>query len=106
MSLDFVTNEEIVKAARRKLSQAQWDYLVGGAGSETTLRRNRQAFDRLALRPRVLVDVSKIDTSTTLLGHPLRTPVILAPIGSMQHLSPDGAWASLRPRRSTARSCR
>jgi glycolate oxidase len=73
------------------MSQAAWDYLVGGVESETTMRRNRLALDRLALRPRALLDVSKIDPSTTLLGHRLRSPVILAPIGSMQHLSPDGA---------------
>ena len=48
MSLDFLTNEEIVHAARRNLSQGTWDYLVGAAESETTMRRNRLAFDRLA----------------------------------------------------------
>jgi glycolate oxidase len=89
--LEFLSNEEIVLAAKRNLSQFAWDYLTGGAESETTLRRNRLAFDRWAFRPRVLRDVSRIDTSTTLLGHRLRSPVILAPIGSMQHLSPDGA---------------
>ena len=91
MSPDFLSNEEIVLAARRNLNDFAWDYLVGGAESETTLRRNRLALDRLALRPRVLRDVSKIDASTTFLGHKLRIPVILAPIGSMQHLSPDCA---------------
>ena len=55
------------------------------------MRRNRLAFDKLGFVPRVLVDVSHIDPSTTLLGMPLRSPVVLAPIGSMQHLSPDGA---------------
>jgi isopentenyl diphosphate isomerase/L-lactate dehydrogenase-like FMN-dependent dehydrogenase len=88
---DFVSTQEIIQAARRNLSQAAWDYLVGGAGSETTLRRNRLAFDSIAFRPRVLQDVAGIDTSVQFLGHKLRTPVILAPIGSMQHLSPDGA---------------
>jgi glycolate oxidase len=55
------------------------------------MRRNRLAFDKLGFVPRVLVDVSHIDPSTTLLGIPLRSPMVLAPIGSMQHLSPDGA---------------
>jgi glycolate oxidase len=91
MSLDFVSNEEVIRAARRNLSQAAWDYLVTGASSETTLRRNRLALDSLALRPRILRDVSRVDPSVALLGHRLRIPVILAPIGSMQHLSPDGA---------------
>jgi isopentenyl diphosphate isomerase/L-lactate dehydrogenase-like FMN-dependent dehydrogenase len=87
----FLTTQQIVQDARRKLSQPAWDYLVGGVESETTMRRNRLAHDSLALRPRVLRDVSSIDPSTTLLGKRLRTPVIFAPIGSMQYLSPDGA---------------
>jgi len=88
---DFETTQQIVAAARRNLSQPAWDYLVGASESETTMRRNRLALDKWGFIPRVLVDVSQIDTSTTLLGHELRSPVILAPIGSMQHLSPDGA---------------
>src|SRR3954470_23059985 len=78
---DFVSNEEIVQAARKKLHQGAWDYLVGAAESETTMRRNRLAFDRWAFRPRILVDVSKIDTSATFLGQKMRLPVILAPLG-------------------------
>ena len=65
---DFVSNEEIVQEARRRLDQGAWDYLVGGSESETTLRRNRLAFDQVAFRPRILVDVSTIDPSTTFLG--------------------------------------
>jgi len=91
VAYEFTTTQEIVQGARRNLSQAAWDYLVGGSESETTMRRNRLAFDKLGFVPRVLVDVSHIDPSTTLLGMPLRSPVVLAPIGSMQHLSPDGA---------------
>jgi glycolate oxidase len=94
--LDFVSNQEIILAARRNLGQGAWDYLVGGSESETTMRRNRLGFDRLALRPRVLVDVSKVDASTSFLGHPLRVPVLLAPIGSLQVLVPEGATASAR----------
>ncbi len=90
MSLDFITNQEIIMAARRNLSQDVWDYLSGGSESETTMRRNRLGFDRLALRPRVLVDVTKIDTATTFLGHKLRIPVMLAPIGSLQAITPGG----------------
>lgn len=90
MPVDFVTNEEIIRAARRKLDQAAWHYLVGGSESETTMRRNRLAFDRIAFRPRVLRDVSKIDTSTTFLGQLLRMPVMLAPVGTMQVFHPGG----------------
>ena len=94
MATDFVTNEEIIQAARRNLSQGPWDYLVGGAESETTMRRNRLAFDRLAFRPRVLVDVSCPDASTTFLGHRVRIPVLLAPIGSLQVFAQDGGVAA------------
>jgi glycolate oxidase len=93
MSLDFVTNQEIISAARRNLTQDVWDYLSGGAESETTMRRNRLGFDTLALRPRVCVDVSKIDPSTTFLGQKLRIPVMMAPIGSLQSITPEGGVA-------------
>jgi len=93
MANDFVTNQEIIVAAREKLDPHAWIYLTGGAESETTMRRNRLGLDSLALRPRVLVDVSNLDTSTTFLGHKLRIPVLLAPIGSLQILTPEGAVA-------------
>src|SRR6266850_2184765 len=64
---DFATLEPIIRAARERLDQGTWDYLVGGSESETTLRRNRAAFDQIAFRPRILVDVSEIDASTTFL---------------------------------------
>ena len=51
---EFVTIPEIVQAAKAKLSSQAWDYSFGGADTETTLRRNRTAFELLALRPRVL----------------------------------------------------
>jgi isopentenyl diphosphate isomerase/L-lactate dehydrogenase-like FMN-dependent dehydrogenase len=91
-----VTNEEIMRAARRRLAQGPWDYLVGATESETTMRRNQLAFDRLAFRPRVLVNVSNIDKSTTFLGHHLRIPVILAPIGGLQNFDPEGGVAVAR----------
>ena len=69
MALDFVTNQEIIMAARRNLTQNVWHYLTGGAESETTMCRNRFGLDSLAFRPRVLIDVSKIDASITFLGH-------------------------------------
>ncbi len=94
MTADFVTVEPIIQAARRRLNQGTWDYLAGGSESETTLRRNRAAFDRIAFRPRVLVNVSKIDTSTTFLGNRLRIPVLTAPVGSLQLFTPEGGVAT------------
>src|SRR5438067_8229965 len=93
MAREFVTNEEIIQQARRNLSQGVWDYLTGGSESETTLRRNRLAFDKVAFRPRILNDVSNVDASTTLLGEKLRIPAILAPIGGLQSFHPDAAVA-------------
>lgn len=93
MAIDFVSNQEIITAARRNLTQNVWNYLTGGSESETTMRRNRLALDSLAFRPRVLIDVSKMDTSTLFLGHRLRIPVMLAPIGSLQSITPEGGVA-------------
>jgi isopentenyl diphosphate isomerase/L-lactate dehydrogenase-like FMN-dependent dehydrogenase len=90
MALDFVTNQEIIVAARRNLTDNVWHYLTGGAESEMTMRRNRYGLDGLAFRPRVLVDVSRIDSSATFLGHKLKMPVMLAPIGSLQSITPEG----------------
>jgi len=77
----FDTLQEIALAAHRKLPAPVWDHLMGGADSEMTLRRNRAGLDALALRQRVLVDVRKIDLSTTLLGQDLAFPVFPAPVG-------------------------
>jgi len=77
-------------AARRNLTDNVWHYLTGGAESETTMRRNRFGLDSLAFRPRALADVSKVDPSTTFLGQNLAIPVMLAPIGSLQSITPGG----------------
>ena len=87
----FQTLHEIVRAARRELPPGPWDYLVGGTETETTLRRNRQALDSVAFRPRVLRDVSAIDSTGTWFGEPVRLPVMLAPIGSVESFTPGGA---------------
>ena len=90
MAADFATLEPIILEARKRLTQGAWDYLVGGTESETTLRQNRAGWDRWAFKPRVLVDVSDIDPSTTLLGHQLRIPVITAPIGGLDGIASGG----------------
>src|SRR6267143_817994 len=86
----FSTLHEIVRAARTNLAPGPWDYLIGGAETETTLRRNRQALDSLAFRPRVLRDVSAVDASATFFGRPTRIPVMLAPIGSIETFAEGG----------------
>ncbi|HYW58935.1 MAG TPA: alpha-hydroxy acid oxidase, partial [Xanthobacteraceae bacterium] len=82
---------EIVAKARQNLNQNDWDYIVGGAETETTLRRNRLAIDQIALRPRVLRDVSRIDASVEVLGRKLRLPVMFAPVGSLECFHPAAA---------------
>ena len=92
----FQTLQEIVKAARQNLAPGPWDYLIGGAETETTLKRNRLALDALAFRPRVLRDVSKIDCTSSLLGKPIRIPVMLAPIGSIESFDAGGGAAAAK----------
>src|SRR5438128_3754317 len=86
----FSTLHEIVRAARNNLAPGPWDYLIGGAETETTLRRNRQALDAIAFRPRVLRDVSKIDPTSTLFGRPVRIPILLSPIGGLETFDAGG----------------
>jgi len=89
----FRSLTEAVKLARENLSQGDWDYLVGAADTETSLRRNRGAVESWAFRPRILNDVSDVQISTELLGSAMRIPVILPPIGSVQAFSPGGGTA-------------
>lgn len=96
VDVQFQTLHEIVRAARINLPLGEWDYLVGGAESETTLKRNRLALDSLAFRPRVLRDVSGLDASTTLLGRKLRLPLMLAPIGSIESFAEGGGATAAR----------
>jgi glycolate oxidase len=93
---DFLTLHELIRAAHKKLDRNAWDYLIGGTASETTLLRNRLALDRLAFRPRVLRDVSAIDASHSLFGMTSRLPVVLAPIGGLEALAPEGGLSTAR----------
>src|SRR2546423_14132182 len=88
---EFLNLHEIIAKARQNLNQNDWDYIVGGAESETTLRRNRMALDSIAFRPRVLRDVSNVDASVRQFGRKLRLPVVLAPVGSLESLHAAGA---------------
>jgi isopentenyl diphosphate isomerase/L-lactate dehydrogenase-like FMN-dependent dehydrogenase len=96
----FEVLHEFVAPAREKISAGSWDYLMGAAETETTHRRNRLALDSLGFRPRVLRDVVEVDCGTEFLGHRLRLPIILAPIGSMQDFVEDGGAA---PTKAAAR---
>lgn len=87
----FLTNHDIIEAAYQNLGTDAWNYICGAAESETTMRRNRMSLDCLAFRPKVLVDVGDVDVSTTFLGHKLRIPVMMAPMGGLQNYAEGGA---------------
>jgi 4-hydroxymandelate oxidase len=82
--------------ARNELEPAVWDFVEGGSGAEATLQGNGAAFARHWLRPRVLVDVSACDTATTVLGTPVRAPILVAPLAYQGLVSPDGECATAR----------
>ncbi len=87
---------ELEERARAKIGQMAYDYYAGGAEDEITLRENRAAFGKIALRPRMLVDVSVIDTSTTALGQPIAAPILVAPTAMQRLGHPDGELATVR----------
>jgi L-lactate dehydrogenase (cytochrome) len=75
------TNADLRRAARRALPRTIFDFVSGGAEDEVALRRNREAFDRLEFRPRVLRDASRTEIATSILGVPSAAPIALAPTG-------------------------
>ena len=91
MAVNFKTVTEMLVMAQRNLSHDEWDYINGAAESETSLRRNRQALDSLAFRPRILRDVRTTDISAALCGAPLSMPVVLAPIGGLERMTKGAA---------------
>ena len=96
-SNEFATIHEIIRAARTNLTQGAWDYMAGASESETTLKRNRRAIDKLALKPRALRDIREIDASVNVMNMDLRIPVLLAPIGSLETFAhAEGAAASAK----------
>src|SRR5919197_1643314 len=86
----IVNIDDLRKRARRRLPRAIFDYVDGGAEDEFTLRANRAGFRRYTFNPRVLVDVSERDQSTTVLGQRIASPLIIAPTGFSGMLWPRG----------------
>src|SRR5690606_752228 len=82
--------------AEAKLSRMAADYYASGAHDEITLRENHAAYDRIRLRYRVLRDISRRTTETTVLGHALRMPVVVAPTAFHKLAHPDGEVATAR----------
>ncbi len=88
--------EALRSAAARRLPRAVLDYVEGGCEEERTLRANRAAYAGYELRPRVLVDVGRVDTATTLFGKTLPVPLGLAPTGYTRMMHADGERAAAR----------
>ncbi len=93
---EFQNLHEFIRKARANLNQNAWDYIVGAAETETTMRRNRMALDEIAFRPRVLRNVAQVDASVERLGRMLRLPVVLAPVGALEIFDPAGAASVAR----------
>jgi L-lactate dehydrogenase (cytochrome) len=92
--------EDVARKARRRLPTGARGYLEGGGEGEYTLRRNRAAFDRYELMPKVPRDVSRIDTGTTVLGQRLPLPFALSPVGAPRMFHHEGELAVARAARA------
>ncbi len=79
---DIVNLDELEQQAKQQLDQASYDFVAGGAGSELTLRANREAFQKITIMPRVLTGIKKVDTSTDLLGQRLSMPIYVTPMAN------------------------
>ncbi len=94
--MDPINLYEYEALAQARLTTMAYDYYASGAHDEITLRENHAAYDRIALRYRVLRDISQRTTATTVLGHPLSMPVIVAPTAFHKLAHPDGEVATVR----------
>jgi len=94
---DFPTDLSMLEsAAEERLEPRAFGYVAGAAGSGSTARANRDAFERRRLVPRMLRDVSETDLSVTVLGTQMPAPVMLAPVGVLSILHPEGELAAAR----------
>ena len=97
---DVLTVMDFEEAARRVLSPAHWGYMASGVDDDLTVKRNREGFARFGLRPRRLVDVSKIDTSVEVFGSTWATPIFLCPVGGHRMFHAEGEVAVARAARA------
>ncbi len=96
MPFAFTNLLELEELARAKVPRPAFDYIAGGADDEVSLRSNREAYGKWALRPRVLVDVSSCDTSATVLGQRISMPILVAPTAFHGLVHPDGETGTAR----------
>ena len=96
LPMPFLNLHEAEILAREILPAPTYDYFAGGANDEITLHANRQAFDALAIRYRVLVDVSRRDLSVRLLGAHVPAPLVVAPMAFQRLAHADGELGTAR----------
>ncbi|XP_019263732.1 PREDICTED: peroxisomal (S)-2-hydroxy-acid oxidase GLO4-like isoform X2 [Nicotiana attenuata] len=96
MAGEPVNVNEFEELARQALPKMYYDFFAGGSEDQYTLKENTEAFRRITIRPRMLVDVSKIDMSTVILGNKTSAPIIVAPTSSHQLAHSEGEVATAR----------
>ncbi len=94
--MELVNVNDFEAPARVRIEANHWDYFMGGSGDEVTLRTNRAAFERLLLRPRMLVDVSNCQLQTSVLDLPLSMPILVAPMAFHGFAHPEGECETAR----------
>ena len=95
-SIEPVCLADFEPLAKAKMPVMGWEYVSGGAADELTMKWNKEAFQRIRLKPRVLVDVSKLDTRVTLFGQEHAYPILLAPTAAQKLTHPEGELATVR----------
>ena len=88
--------DDLERLGRRRVPGAVWDYVQGGSEGEVSLRRNREAFERVELRPTAFGQVAAPSTATEILGRPAAAPIVLAPTGytRLSHHTGESAAAA------------
>lgn len=97
---DFLQVMDFEDAARRALPPAHWGYMATGVDDDRTLKANVEAFPRIGLRPRRLVDVSKADLRVEVFGATWETPIFLCPVGGQRAFHAEGELATARAARA------
>src|SRR5579875_1765063 len=104
VSMDLVNLADYERAAREKLPQMAYDYYASGACDEITLAENIEAYRRIKLLNRVLVDVERRDLSTTVLGQPVEMPILIPPM-AFQRMAHDAGSLGTIMTLSTFSNC-
>ena len=93
---EAITLDDFEALARERVPHMTYEFMAGGAADEATLRWNREAYERIRLRPRMLTGVSTVDTSIDILGESLAFPILLAPVAYQRLMYEEGEIAAAR----------